>query len=101
MQTLRIPRGQGLLTGLLTADSIPAYKAQALELAKQFRAEGIDILVYGCTAASFLAGAGVRAVASTSADFGRRVDNEARTWNGVIARAGVKPRCRLAVSGKM
>lgn len=51
-KTLRIPRGKGLLT----ADSIPAYKAQALELAKQFRNEGIDILAYGCTAASFIAG---------------------------------------------
>ena len=51
-KTLRIPRGKGMLT----ADSIPAYKANALELAKQFRAEGIDILAYGCTAASFIAG---------------------------------------------
>ena len=50
--TLRIPR----CTGMLTADSIPAYKADALELAKQFRTEGIDILAYGCTAASFIAG---------------------------------------------
>ena len=37
------------------------------------------------------AGAGVRAVASTSADFGRRVDEEARVWKRVIVRAGVKP----------
>ena len=51
-KTLRIPRGKGMLT----ADSIPAYKANALALAKQFRAEGIDILAYGCTAASFIAG---------------------------------------------
>ena len=52
VRTLRIPRGKGMLT----ADSIPAYKAQALQLARQFRDEGIDILAYGCTAASFIAG---------------------------------------------
>ena len=52
VSTIRIPRGKGMLT----ADSIPAYKAQALQLARQFRAEGIDILAYGCTAASFIAG---------------------------------------------
>ena len=37
------------------------------------------------------AGAGVRAVANTSAKFTRRVDGEARTWKRVIVRAGVKP----------
>ncbi len=37
------------------------------------------------------AGAGVRAVASNSADFTKRVDDEARVWKRVIARAGVKP----------
>ncbi len=52
VHTIRIPRGKGMLT----ADSIPAYKAQALQLARQFRDEGIDILAYGCTAASFIAG---------------------------------------------
>jgi tripartite-type tricarboxylate transporter receptor subunit TctC len=37
------------------------------------------------------AGAGVRAVASSSADFTRRVDDEARVWKRVIQRAGIKP----------
>ena len=50
--TLRIPRGKGMLT----SESIPAYNAAALELAKQFRSAGIDILAYGCTAASVIAG---------------------------------------------
>lgn len=49
--TLRIPRGQGMLT----SESITAYKA-TLELAKQFRSAGIDILAYGFTAASVIAG---------------------------------------------
>lgn len=51
-QTKKIPRGQGMLT----RDTIPAYKAQALEIAKQFVGQPIDLLAYGCTAASFLSG---------------------------------------------
>jgi len=48
----KIPRGKGLLT----RETIPAYKQQALELAKAFVNAPIDILAYGCTAASFLSG---------------------------------------------
>lgn len=36
------------------------------------------------------AGAGVRAVASSPADFTKRVDDEARVWKRVITRAGIK-----------
>ncbi len=50
--TLKIPRGQGLLT----QETIPAYKKQALELAATLAGQPIDMLAYGCTAASFLAG---------------------------------------------
>ncbi|MDH3287540.1 MAG: aspartate/glutamate racemase family protein [Betaproteobacteria bacterium] len=50
--TLRIPRGKGLLT----AESIPEYKAQALFLARQFAAMDLDVVAYGCTAASFISG---------------------------------------------
>ena len=50
--TLRIPRGKGLLTPA----TLPAYKAQALELARQFTRMDIDIVAYGCTAAGFIAG---------------------------------------------
>jgi maleate cis-trans isomerase len=50
--TLRIPRGKGLLT----AESIPEYKAQALSLARQFAAMELDVVAYGCTAASFISG---------------------------------------------
>lgn len=50
--TLRIPRGKGLLT----AESIPEYKAQALKLARQFAAMDLDVVAYGCTAASFISG---------------------------------------------
>ena len=51
-ETRKIPRGQGMLT----RDTIPAYKAQAMEVAKQLIGEPIQVLAYGCTAASFLSG---------------------------------------------
>jgi maleate cis-trans isomerase len=50
--TARIPRGKGLLT----RETLPAYKAAALELARRFAAPEIDIVVYGCTAAGFISG---------------------------------------------
>jgi maleate cis-trans isomerase len=50
--TLKIPRGKGLLT----ADTIPAYQQGAFELAQQLAGQALDVLAYGCTAASFLAG---------------------------------------------
>jgi maleate cis-trans isomerase len=52
-QTLKIPRGQGLLT----RETIPAYKVQALALAQTLVGQPIQALAYGCTAASFLSGA--------------------------------------------
>ena len=45
--TLRIPRGKGLLT----SETMPAYKAQALALAARFTESDIDVVAYGCTAA--------------------------------------------------
>lgn len=50
--TLRIPRGEGLLT----PETLPAYKAAALSLAERFKDSGIDVVVYGCTAAGFISG---------------------------------------------
>jgi maleate cis-trans isomerase len=50
--TLRIPRGEGLLT----RDTLPSYKANALELARRFATADIDVVVYGCTAAGFIGG---------------------------------------------
>ena len=50
--TLCIPRGKGLLT----PEAMPAYKAQELALAAAFADHDIDIVVYGCTAAGFIAG---------------------------------------------
>jgi maleate cis-trans isomerase len=51
-RTLRIPRG----AGLLTRETVPAYKAKALELARDFAADDLDAVVYGCTAAGFIYG---------------------------------------------
>jgi maleate cis-trans isomerase len=50
--TLRIPRGKGLLT----PETLPAYKAEALKLARQFASPDIDVVAYGCTAAGFISG---------------------------------------------
>ena len=50
--TLRIPRGKGLLT----RETLPAYKANALELARRFAQPDIEVVAYGCTAAGFISG---------------------------------------------
>lgn len=51
-RTLRIPRGKGTLT----PQDLPAYIGQALDMAKAFADDNIDLVVYGCTAAGFIAG---------------------------------------------
>jgi maleate cis-trans isomerase len=50
--TVRIPRGKGTLT---PAD-LPEYLAEATRLASKLRGEDVDVVVYGCTAAGFMAG---------------------------------------------
>jgi len=50
--TLRIPRGKGMLT----TETLPAYRAAALELAAQFKGSDVDVVAYGCTAAGFIFG---------------------------------------------
>ena len=50
--TVRIPRGKGLLT----PETMPVYKEQALALAATFADLDIDVVAYGCTAAGFIAG---------------------------------------------
>lgn len=75
--TARIPRGKGLLT----RDTLPAYKASALELARGFAIPEIDIVVYGCTAAGFISGpAGDAQLAAELADItGKPVVTVARS----------------------
>jgi maleate cis-trans isomerase len=51
--TVKIPRGQGLLT----KETIPAYRDSAITLARQHFANGeVDLIAYGCTAAGFILG---------------------------------------------
>src|SRR5271167_609221 len=51
--TVKIPRGEGMLT----RDTIPAYRDRAVALARRHFANGeVDLLAYGCTAAGFLSG---------------------------------------------
>jgi maleate cis-trans isomerase len=51
--TVKIPRGEGMLT----KDTIPAYRDQAIALAREhFSAGEVELLAYGCTAAGFLSG---------------------------------------------
>jgi maleate cis-trans isomerase len=51
-RTIKIARGPGLLT----RETVPAYKAKALELAREFAEDDLDAVVYGCTAAGFIYG---------------------------------------------
>jgi maleate cis-trans isomerase len=51
-RTLRIPRGQGMLT----PTDLPEYVHRALSLAMEFTDEDIGLVVYGCTAAGFMGG---------------------------------------------
>ena len=51
--TVKIPRGPGLLT----KETLPAYRDSAIALARQHFADGgFDLIAYGCTAAGFLSG---------------------------------------------
>ena len=52
VRTLRIPRGKGLLT----EETLPAYKEAAVELAQKFNESPVDVIAYGCTAAGFILG---------------------------------------------
>ncbi len=51
--TVKIPRGPGLLT----QETIPAYRDSAIALARQhFSGGALDLIAYGCTAAGFISG---------------------------------------------
>src|SRR5262245_60870230 len=51
-RTVGIPRGKGMLK----PEDLPAYLAQTTRMARTFAADDIDMVVYGCTAAGFMAG---------------------------------------------
>lgn len=50
--TLKIPRGKGMLT----PETLPDYIANALKLAEAFDSPKVDVVAYGCTAAGFISG---------------------------------------------
>jgi len=85
--TLRIPRG----AGLLTRETLPPYKAKALELAATFSRD-IDVVAYGCTAAGFIAGPeGEARLAGELADItGRPVVTTARSMVAALQAAGAR-----------
>ena len=51
VEVVRIPRGKGLIT----PEVLPAYIQSTLDLAAGM-SKGLDVVVYGCTAAGFVAG---------------------------------------------
>ena len=86
--TIKIPRG----AGLLTRDTVPAYKAKALELARQFADDELDAVVYGCTAAGFIYGpSGDAALARELADVtGKPVVTTARAMVDALEHCGAR-----------
>ena len=67
--TVKIPRGQGLLT----KETLPAYRDSAMVLARTHFASGtVDLVAYGCTTAGFLR-PGRRCRALRHADRGDRL----------------------------
>jgi len=49
---VRIPRGEAMLN----AQTLPAYRNEAVKLARRFARDDIDAVAYGCTAAGFISG---------------------------------------------
>ena len=87
-RTVRIPRGKGTLT----PGDLPEYLAHAVSLAKDLADDDLDVIVYGCTAAGFLAGpdrdAGVGAkIASISR---KRVVTTAGAMTAVLGHLGAR-----------
>ncbi len=52
VRVAKIPRS----AELMTVQTLPHYNQRALELAEDFRDSGVDIVLYGCTAAGFIGG---------------------------------------------
>ncbi len=90
--TLRIPRGPGLLGPA----EIPAYVAQALELARSYDRANTDIVAYGCTAAGFIGGPAQDAAIQTELAriTGKPVVTTASAMIAVLRHIGIK---RVAV----
>jgi maleate cis-trans isomerase len=85
--TVKIPRGKGLLT----PEVLPEYLEGAFQLAQQFEGHGHEVLAYGCTAASFLAGpaADRQMQARLSDHLGLPVVTTAQSMIAALQRLGV------------
>jgi maleate cis-trans isomerase len=86
-RTVRIPRGKGTLT---PAD-LPEYLSQAAKLASELRDEDLDVVVYGCTAAGFLAGPArdAEVAAELAKITGKRVVTTASSMIAALEHLGV------------
>lgn len=86
--TQRIPRGKGLLT----KETLPEYRAQALSLARAFNHPDVDVVAYGCTAAGFISGpAGDAALQNDLAAItGKNVVTTARSMVLALQEIGAK-----------
>lgn len=86
--TLKIPRGKGMLT----PETLPAYVGEALKLAQVFETPDTDVVAYGCTAAGFMSGPA--GDASLQGDLrritGKPVVTTARSMIESLQAAGVK-----------
>jgi len=87
-RTVRIPRGKGMLT----PDTLPDYLAQAMTLAKEFADPDIDLVVYGCTAAGFMAGPArdAEVAAELASVTGKRVVTTASSMNALLRDLGAR-----------
>jgi len=91
--TVKIPRGPGLLT----KDTLPAYRDNAIELARQNFSHGeVELIAYGCTAAGFISGPAGDAELQTmlTAATGLPVVTTARAMVNALQHEGAK---RVAV----
>jgi maleate cis-trans isomerase len=71
---------------------VPAYKAKALELAREFAADELDAVVYGCTAAGLIYGpkGDAELAAQLSEVTGKPVVTTARAMVDALEEAGAK-----------
>jgi len=87
-RTVRVPRGKGTLT----AADLPEYLAHTVSLAKELADDDLELVVYGCTAAGFLAGPARDAeVAAQIASIARkRVVTTAGAMNAILGHLGAR-----------
>lgn len=88
VDVVRIPRG----SGLLSPETLPAYRASAVALARGLARADVDVVGYGCTAAGFILGPdGDRALRDDlTAATGKPVVTIAHAMNAALLDLGVR-----------